>query len=57
MDTKVQSSKDQQINQILEEYGEKTDQVIRNMIGVLIQAHKKVDEASYREWRNKLLTK
>lgn len=57
MDTKVQSNKDQQIKQILKEYSEKADQIIRQMIGVLTKAHKKVDEASYRDWRNKLRSK
>lgn len=57
MDTKVQTGKDQQIKQILKEYNEKADQIIRQMIGVLTKAHKKVDEASSREWRNKLLSK
>lgn len=57
MDTKVQSNKNQQIKQILKEYSEKADQIIRRMIGVLTQAHKKVDKESYLEWRNKLLPK
>lgn len=57
MDTKVQSNKNQQIKQVLKEYSEKADQIVRRMIGVLTKAHKKVDEASYLEWRNKLISK
>lgn len=51
------SGLNQQRNQILKEYGEKADQIIRKMIGILIQAHKKVDNIAYCEWRNKLITK
>lgn len=47
----------QQSNRILKEYREKADQIIRKMIGVLTQAHKKVDNIAYRDWRDKLITK
>jgi len=41
-------------NRILKEYREKSDKIVRKMIGVLVEIHKKIDEASYKEWKSKI---
>lgn len=57
MNPKNDNKSEEQIKQIIKGYSITADQIIRKMIGVLTQAHKKVDEAAYREWRDKLKTK
>jgi len=48
---------DKETNAIMKDYQEKADQIIRKMFGVLIQANKKVDELSYRQWVDTLKKK
>ncbi len=44
----------EEINIILNNYQAKADQIIRKMINVLVQAHKKADDAAQQQWINKL---
>lgn len=42
---------------ILKVYQEKSDRILRKMFQVLVQAHKKIDQASYQGWVQKLKVK
>ncbi|MBI2617726.1 hypothetical protein HYW55_06345 [Candidatus Gottesmanbacteria bacterium] len=48
---------DQNVQKIIQEYNEKSDLIIRKMFQVLVQTHKKIDQAAYQEWVKKVKTK
>lgn len=50
------SQKQNNIKLIIE-YRAKSDQIIRKMLNVLTNAHKKVDEAEYKKWISTLNNK
>lgn len=43
-----------EINVLSKQYQEKADKIIRKMLNVLVQAHKKVDDVAYQQWIDKL---
>ncbi len=45
------------VEKILAEYKEKSSEIIRKMLQVLAQAHKKVDQIEYKKWASNITNK
>lgn len=46
-----------EIEKILSGYKEKSSEIIRKMLQVLAQAHKKVDQIEYKKWASNITNK
>lgn len=46
-----------EVEKILADYKEKSGEIIRKMIQVLVQAHKKADQIEYKKWVSNIKNK